>query len=57
MDRLWNEKNSWTANKKVMTELQRERATRDGPVEPIHQEKPLIGAEQQMVENARRSLA
>ncbi|ORY49733.1 MFS quinate transporter QutD [Leucosporidium creatinivorum] len=54
MDRLWVEKNAWTANKKVMAELQRERQTRDGPPALIHQEKPNGGAEEAMVENAGR---
>lgn len=54
MDRLWVQKNAWTANKKVMAELQRERQTRDGPPALIHQEKPNGGAEEAMVEQAGR---
>lgn len=37
------EMNPWSANKKVMAELQRERTARDGPPEPLHQEKPQAG--------------
>jgi len=39
MDRLWNQKNKWTANKVVMAELQRENALNTNP-HYLHEDKP-----------------
>ena len=54
MDRLWLVRNPWNANRKVIAELQREREVRDGPVVPLHTDKPA-GTEV-FVENAGRML-
>ncbi|KAI5480531.1 MFS transporter, quinate permease [Pseudohyphozyma bogoriensis] len=50
MDRLFYMKNTWTANSKVMAELQRERAELKAPPVLLHQDKPA--GEEKFVENA-----